>query len=62
MSIADIRRKYEQGALDKPGYVRSMLAVHDILFDYPAFLGHTDIESIEISDAGVLFKLRKPRS
>lgn len=59
MTISELKRRFKEGAIGKPAYIRAMLPFHEALFEYAEFIRGTDIESIEIRDTGVLFKLRQ---
>lgn len=58
MTIQELRRRFGSGEIDKPTYIRAMLEQHQRLFEYAQVLGETDIASIEITGAGVRFRLR----
>lgn len=58
MNIAELKQQFKNGVIDKATYIQAMLARHNTLFEYADFIRDTDIEAIEISDDGVIFKLR----
>jgi FkbM family methyltransferase len=59
MNIIELSSFYEKNKIDKPSYIKKMYAFHQILFDYSAYLGQTDIKSIEISSDHVLMTDKK---
>ena len=50
---------FQRGDLDKPTFIRTMYdAHHAALFDYASFVGHTNIQRIEIEDGRVVMVTR----
>jgi FkbM family methyltransferase len=58
MSLQELRKRFRSGSLPKPDYVRAMLERHKALFEYADFLADTDIAAIEITPAGLRFRLK----
>ena len=51
--------KYENGAIDKPSFIKAMFEEHHAaLFDYSTYLKKTNIASIEITDDAVVMTSR----
>jgi FkbM family methyltransferase len=60
MKPQELRRRYREGTLGKPEYIRAMCVRHQVLFEYSGFLAGTDIAAIQITPQGVEFQLRDP--
>lgn len=57
--LAELATKYKAGSIDKPAYIAAMYSRHHAdLFDYAQFLAQTNIQKIEIADAGVIMTSR----
>ena len=60
MKIAEIRKKFSEGEVDKANYIKLMYEeIHSKIFDYAEFLQFTDISKIEIQSDLVIFEERK---
>lgn len=58
-SIHATRSMYEQGAIDKPTFIKAMYEEHHaVLFDYAAYLPKTNVRKIEIEDSHVIMTSR----
>lgn len=58
--LAELRARFEAGALSKLEYNGEMWNVHRRLFEYSRFLDRTNVAAINISEDGVVFQLRNP--
>ena len=57
--INDILDAYQQGQIDKPGFIRKMYEEHHVgLFDYAQHLAKTNIKRIELEDGCVIMTSR----
>jgi FkbM family methyltransferase len=57
--INDILGAYQQGQIDKPGFIREMYEEHHTgLFDYAQHLAKTNIKKIEVEDGRVIMTSR----
>src|SRR5665213_2400703 len=59
--LSTLRSEYETGSLGKAAYNREIWAIHQRLFEYSQFLGSTNVDAIEVNEAGVVFRLRDPQ-
>lgn len=56
--LESLRHARETGQLGKQEYIESIHARHAALFDYPAFISDTDVESLRILPEGVFVRSR----
>ncbi len=59
-TLFDLRSKYRSGFVSKLAYNSDIWNIHERLFEYSRFLPETNVQAIEIDDAGVVFRLRDP--
>lgn len=57
-SLESLRHARETGLLGKQEYIEAIHARHAALFDYPAFIADTDVESLRILPDGVFVRSR----
>lgn len=51
--------QFQQGAIDKPTFIKTMYeAHHAVLFDYAGYLGQTNVRKIEVEDGKVVMTSR----
>lgn len=55
-----LRSQYESGALAKRDFIQGAYQTHRHLFDYPAYLEGTNVESVELRREGVIIGFREP--
>jgi FkbM family methyltransferase len=60
MSILQLRREYEAGAITKHQFIHQTYSFHRQLFDYVSFVRDTNVRAIEITEEGVVLDLRDP--
>lgn len=58
MKISALKEEFKKGGIDKPSYIRLMLAEHQSLYEYSNLLGKTNIAKIEIIGDAVIFHFR----
>ncbi|WP_296001148.1 FkbM family methyltransferase [Rugamonas sp.] len=57
--IQDTLAQFQQGAIDKPTFIKTMYeAHHAALFDYAAYIGQTNVRKIEVEDGKVIMTSR----
>ncbi|MBF8673904.1 FkbM family methyltransferase [Pseudomonas fulva] len=56
--LEHLRHAFESGVSAKQDYIQAIHAQHAALFEYPAFLEGTDVESIRIAPEGVYVRSR----
>jgi FkbM family methyltransferase len=60
LKLTALRSEFESGKLGKLAYNARAYRVHRRLFEYPPFLRGTNVSSVELTEAGVVFVLRDP--
>ena len=59
ISIQTTLSQFQQGAIDKPSFIKTMYEQHHaVLFDYAAYIGQTNVRKIEIEDGKVVMTSR----
>ena len=59
ISIQTTLSQFQQGAIDKPSFIKTMYEQHHaMLFDYAAYIGQTNVRKIEIEDGKVVMTSR----
>jgi FkbM family methyltransferase len=58
MSLEDLRKAFQEGALAKPAFIDAMHAHHRVLHEYARFLQGTDVASIELVAGEVVMTMR----
>jgi FkbM family methyltransferase len=59
--LETLRANYESGALTKREYCREIWKIHQRLFEYANFLCGTNVQAIEITEEGVVLRMRDPQ-
>ncbi|MGR6655743.1 FkbM family methyltransferase [Pseudomonas mosselii] len=57
-TLTQIRAAYEAGETAKQDYIEAIHSRHASLFDYPAFIAGTDVESMRIQPDGIYIRSR----
>jgi FkbM family methyltransferase len=60
LDLAALRAAFDAGAFNKAAYSREIWKFHRQLFEYSSFLQGTNVAAIEITEEGLVFKLRHP--
>jgi len=60
MTILQLRREYEAGAITKHQFIHQTYSFHRQLFDYVSFVRDTNVRAIEITEEGVVLDLSDP--
>ena len=55
-----LRKSYESNIISNVAYSRAAWETHQHLFEYPSFMEETNVQSIEITPAGVQMRLKDP--
>ncbi|MTV39990.1 FkbM family methyltransferase [Duganella radicis] len=59
ISIQTTQDQFQQGAIDKPTFIKTMYeAHHAVLFDYARYIGQTNVRKIEVEDGKVVMTSR----
>ncbi len=58
MSLFELQQLHREGKTNKADYIAAMARLHANLFEYAAFIPHTDIRAINIVDGQVIFTLK----
>ena len=60
LTLLQLRNDFEAGVLGKQDFVKDAYRTHRQLFEYPAYLAGTNLQSIEILEQGVAVRFRDP--
>lgn len=59
ISIQHTLSQFQQGAIDKPTFIKTMYeAHHAVFFDYASYIGQTNVKKIEVEDGKVIMTSR----
>lgn len=61
MTFSALKRRYADGAVSKPDFIRQSCVHHDVLFEYAEMLAQTDIVEVRIGRDGVEFVIGEER-
>ena len=58
MKLDEIQKKFNDGTIDKPNYIKEMYGVHNELFNYSEWIKRTDVTKIEITESGIQIRTK----